>query len=138
MPTVERIENWRGQDVLDRAGGKAGRLEEVYYDAAGQEPVLISIKHGLLGHQVKLVPVLDAALSRDYVRLPYSGEQIDQTPGVSVGDELSSEQAAAVCALFGVTLPSKGPLYAGSQLERRLAASDPGGPGTAAQDLGRP
>lgn len=43
MPTVERIETWRGQDVLDSAGEKAGRLEEVYYDAAGQEPTLISI-----------------------------------------------------------------------------------------------
>jgi hypothetical protein len=42
---VESIESWRGQDVLDSAGEKAGRLQEVYYDAAGDEPVLISIKH---------------------------------------------------------------------------------------------
>ena len=47
MPTVESIESWRGQDVLDSAGEKAGRLEEVFYDAAGDEPVLISIKHGM-------------------------------------------------------------------------------------------
>ena len=38
MPTVERIESWHGQDVLDDAGQKAGRLEEVYYDAGGQDP----------------------------------------------------------------------------------------------------
>ncbi len=75
MPTVEGLESWRGQDVLDSAGEKVGRLQEVYYDAAGQEPVLISIKHGRLGHQVKLAPLSDAAVSRDYVRLPFSGEQ---------------------------------------------------------------
>ena len=38
VPKVESIESWRGQDVLDSAGEKAGRLEEVYYDAAGDEP----------------------------------------------------------------------------------------------------
>ena len=99
MPTVERIESWRGQDVLDSAGEKLGRLEEVYYDAAGDEPVLISIKHGRLGHQVKLAPLSDAAVSRDYVRLPFTGEQLAGAPDVTVGDELTAEQCAAVCAL---------------------------------------
>ena len=99
MPTLERIESWRGQDVLDDAGQKAGRLEEVYYDASGSDPVVISIKHGLLGRQVQLVPIADAVLSRDYLRLPFSGEQIGQSPSLSIEDELNSEQVAAVAAL---------------------------------------
>jgi hypothetical protein len=119
VPTVESIESWRGQDVLDRAGEKAGRLEEVYYDAAGDEPVLISIKHGRLGHQVKLAPVSDAAVSRDYVRLPFTGEQLGGAPDVTVGDELTAEQCAAVCALFAVPCPSSGPLVGASLLARR-------------------
>jgi hypothetical protein len=49
MPTLERIENWRGQDVLDGSGEKAGRLDEVYYDATGHEPILLSVKHGCSG-----------------------------------------------------------------------------------------
>jgi hypothetical protein len=119
VPTVEGIESWRGQDVLDSAGEKVGRLQEVYYDAAGQEPVLISIKHGRLGHQVKLAPLSDAAVSRDYVRLPFSGEQLGGAPDVTVGDELTTEQCAAVCALFGVRCPSSGPLVSASLLARR-------------------
>ena len=118
MPTVESIESWRGQDVLDSAGEKAGRLEEVYYDAAGDEPVLISIKHGRLGHQVKLAPLSDAAVSRDYVRLPFTGEQLGGAPDVTVGDELTAEQGAAVCALFAVR-QSSGPLVGASLLARR-------------------
>jgi PRC-barrel domain len=101
MQTVEGIESWRGQDVLDVAGEKAGRLEEVYYDGTGQEAVLISIKRGRLGRQVKLAPLADFAVSRDYVRLPFTGEQINGSPDVTVGDELTAEQGAAVCALFG-------------------------------------
>jgi hypothetical protein len=118
VPTVESIESWRGQDVLDSAGEKVGRLEEVYYDAAGDEPVLISIKHGRLGHQVKLAPLSDAAVSRDYVRLPFTGEQLGGAPDVTVGDELTAEQGAAVCALFAVS-QSSGPLVGASLLARR-------------------
>ena len=118
MPTVESIESWRGQDVLDSAGEKAGRLEDVYYDAAGDQPVLISIKHGRLGHQVKLAPVSDAAVSRDYVRLPFTGEQLGGAPDVTVGDELTAEQCAAVLALFAVR-QSSGALVGASLLARR-------------------
>jgi len=124
MPSVERIESWHGQDVLDDAGEKTGRLEEVYYDAGGQDPVLISIKHGMLGRQVQLVPVADAVLSRDYLRLPFTGEQIGQSPTVSVEDELNSDQVAAIAALFKVTLSSSGPLYGATLLERRRSEAE--------------
>jgi hypothetical protein len=123
---VESIESWRGQDVLDSAGEKAGRLEEVYYDAAADEPVLISIKHGRLSHHVKLAPLSDAAVSRDYIRLPFAGEQIGGAPDVTVGDELTAEQSAAVCALFAVR-GSRGPLVAADLLARRRDEAEQAG-----------
>jgi len=57
--------------------------------------VLISIKHGMLGRQVQLVPAADAVLRRDYVRLPFSGEQIAQSPSLSIEDELTSERSVS-------------------------------------------
>jgi PRC-barrel domain len=119
MPTVEHIESWHGQDVLDRAGEKAGRLEDVYYDSTAQEPILVSVKHGMLGRQVSLVPAAEAVLGRDYLRVPYSAEQIQHAESGSAADELSSEQVAAVGVLFNLTLPSSGPLYSASLIERR-------------------
>jgi hypothetical protein len=124
MATIEHIETWRGQDVLDDAGQKAGRLEEVYYDAAAEEPILLSIKRGMLGHQVTLVPAIDAVLSRDYLRVPYSTDQISRSQSGSVGDELSTEQVAAVGALFKVTLPSDGTLYSATLIERRRVEAE--------------
>ncbi len=119
MPTIERIESWHGEDVLDGAGGKAGRLEDVYYDPTTHEPVLLSVKHGMLGRQVALVPAEEAVLSRDYLRVPYSAEQIQHAESGSAEEEFSREQVAAVGALFDVTLPSSGPLYSASLIERR-------------------
>jgi PRC-barrel domain len=121
MLRVEQVESWRGQDVLDSAGEKAGRLEEVYYDANGQEPVLISIKHGHLGRHVSLLPGSEMVVSRDYIRLPFPGEEISRSPHVSAGDEVAPEAAAAVHTLFKVAVASSGPLYASSVLEQRRA-----------------
>jgi septin family protein len=124
MPTVERIETWRGQDVLDQAGAKAGHLEEVYYDSSRSEPVLICVKHGMLGRQLRLVPVADAVLCRDYVRVPFTAEQIDGSQIASVEDELSSEQVDAIGALFKLTLSVSGPVYSAGLIERRRAEAE--------------
>ncbi len=124
MPTVEGIETWRGQDVLDNAGEKAGSLGEVYYDATGENPILFSVKHGMLGRQVSLVPAAEVVLSHDYLRVPYSAEQISQSQSSSVEDELSSEQVAAVGALFKLDPPASGPAYSASLIERRRAEAE--------------
>jgi len=96
-------------------------LDEVYYAPATSEPVLLSVKHGLLGRQVALIPAAEAVVSRDYVRVPYSAEQIERAQRGGVEDELSGEEIAAVAALFGVALPSSGPLYSASLIKRRHA-----------------
>ena len=87
------------------AARRWGHLDDVYYDPATSQPVL-SVKHGLLGRQVALIPAVEAVLSRDYVRVPYSAEQIERAQRGRVEDELSGEQIAAVGALFRVNLPS--------------------------------
>jgi sporulation protein YlmC with PRC-barrel domain len=123
MRTVEYIENWRGQDVLDADGEKAGRLDEVYYDATATEVVLFSVKHGLLGRQATLVPALEAVFSRDYVRVPYSAGQMQEAESGQVGDELTDEHVDAVAALYKVSLPS-GPLHSASLIQRRRAEAE--------------
>jgi sporulation protein YlmC with PRC-barrel domain len=118
MPILERIENWHGQDVLDVSGEKVGHLDDVYYDPATQEPVLLSVKSGLLGRQVALVPIAEAVLSRDYVRVPYTSEQVKQAQSGRVDEELTAEQVASVGSLFGLTLPASRSLQSASLIER--------------------
>lgn len=123
MPTVERIETWRGQDVMDSAGEKAGRLEEVYYDADAREPVLLLIKHGMIGHNLTLIPAAEAVLCRDYLRVPYDSDQINQAKSEGA-DELNAEQVTALCTLFNATTPSTGPVYSASLIERRRVEAE--------------
>jgi hypothetical protein len=37
MIPVENLGDWRGQEVVDPAGEKLGKLEEVYYDGETDE-----------------------------------------------------------------------------------------------------
>ena len=124
MPFVERIEAWRGEDVLDAGGEKIGRLEEVYYDPSTQQPVLLSVKSGILGRQLALVPAERATVSRNYVRVPYTGEQVGHSQGFRAEDELTGEQVAAVGAVFGLGWPVDGPLHSASLIERQLIEAE--------------
>jgi len=55
MLEVEHIEAWRGQEVHDTHGESLGKLDEVFFDARTGEPLLLSIKSGLLGRHYGLV-----------------------------------------------------------------------------------
>lgn len=123
MWTVEYVENWRGQDLLDADGEKAGRLDEVYYNAAATEVVLFSVKHGRLGRQATLVPALEAVFSRDYIRVPYGAEQIQEAESGQLGGELTGEHVDAVAALYQVSLPS-GPLHSATLIHQRRAEAE--------------
>lgn len=65
------------------------------------------------------MPAAETVVSRDYVRVPYSAEQIQDADSGSAAEELSSDQVAAVGVLFDLTLSSSGPLYSSSLIERR-------------------
>jgi hypothetical protein len=91
----------------------------VYYDPNATEPVLICVKHGALVSHLALIPAADAVLCHDYVQVPFSAEQINTSQTNSVEDELSSEQVAAIGALFKLTLASSGAVYSTALIERR-------------------
>lgn len=80
MLEVEQVEQWRGEAVVDRDGEKVGKLEDVYTDAGSGEPVVASISSGFMGRNSILVPLEGATLSREYLRLAISEEQLKDAP----------------------------------------------------------
>ena len=49
MFDVDDIRDWRGLPVVDKDGGKIGKLEAVYFDTATEEPTFATVKVGLAG-----------------------------------------------------------------------------------------
>jgi hypothetical protein len=71
MREIEAIQDWKGQDVVDVAEQKVGKLEDVWFRVDGAQAVLISVKSGLLGRKRHLVPLQGSTVTRSYVRVAF-------------------------------------------------------------------
>ena len=49
MFDVDDIRDWRGLPVVDKDGGRIGKLEAVYFDTATEEPTFATVKVGMPG-----------------------------------------------------------------------------------------
>lgn len=107
MFEVERIEDWRGQDVVDSEDEKVGKLEEIFTDIKTSEPSIGCVKTGLFGRRLTLVPLEGATLTRDHLRLPYSKDQIKGAPQADSGGQLDGERERDIFNYFGVAQPER-------------------------------
>jgi hypothetical protein len=98
---AEHLEAWRGQQVLDPAGEDLGKLDEVYLNAGDHEPVLIFVRRGLLGRHSHLIPVNDATVGPDYVRVAHQREMVEQSAGPGDG-ALDAEALDSVGEVYGL------------------------------------
>ena len=124
MASIERILDWRGQDIFDRDGERLGKLDEVYYDRASGEAMLASVKSGLLGRRAALVSLRGATAGRDYVRVAFSAEQVGQTTDVEIAETLSREALSQARGVYGLELDDGAQLEAATLVERRRAAAE--------------
>jgi len=124
---VEHIEEWRGQHVLDCDGQQIGKLEEVFYDVASGEPVLLSVKSGLLGRHLRLIPLAGASVGHDYVRVAYGSEEIEEIEHAedsSAQGILGREQTDRIAALYGLDLAEGIELESASVIAGRRAQAE--------------
>jgi hypothetical protein len=99
---VENIAEWRGQDVVDDAGAKLGRLAEIYFDGETDEPTFAGVKSGLVSKSLTLVPLAHASVGRDFVRVRHSKGDFKNAPSFDTDAELSLEDEAAAYRHYGL------------------------------------
>lgn len=105
MPEVERIEEWRGQEVIDPDGEKLGKLAEVFFRSGTDEAVFGAVKHGLLGRKAVMVALAGATLSREYVRVTQTKAEVDAAPTFDDAEGLSATAADTLARHYGLALP---------------------------------
>lgn len=101
MQTQVNIEQWRGAKAVDVNGDKVGTVDEVYLDRGSQQPEWVTISTGLFGTRTSFVPIGDAQLVEDEVRLGYSKDQIKDAPNVDADGALSREEERALYEHYG-------------------------------------
>jgi hypothetical protein len=104
---VERIEEWRGQDVLDRDGNRIGKLEDLFSDTHDGTASLGCVKSGRIAKHFSLLPLAGASVGRDHVRVPYTKEQVESAPSVGTNGRITRADELLVARHYGVTPPER-------------------------------
>jgi len=101
MRTLEDVQAWRGQDVVDRDGDKVGKLEDIYLDRESGQPEWVAVKTGLFGNKVTFVPLDGADPGEGGVRVAYDKATIKDAPNIDADGRLSSEEERRLYDHYG-------------------------------------
>ena len=97
--TISRV---IGQDVYDESGEKIGSAAEVYLDDETGEPEWVTVRTGLFGTKESFVPIRNADLTNDGVRVPVSKTQVKDAPKIDTDGHLSPEEEQELYRYYGM------------------------------------
>ncbi|HET9104664.1 MAG TPA: PRC-barrel domain-containing protein [Solirubrobacteraceae bacterium] len=124
MIAIERIEDWRGQAVVDRHGENLGKLDEVFYAPGTTEPVLIAVRSGLLGRKSSLIPLHGASAGRDRIQVAHDQATIDATADIHRGETPTVDELTALGEAYGIRLTAGDPLQSATERDAQRAEGE--------------
>ena len=97
--TISRV---IGQDVYDESGEKIGSAAEVYLDDETGQPEWVTVRTGLFGTKESFVPIRNADLTNDGVRVPVSKSQVKDAPKIDTDGHLSPQEEQELYRYYGM------------------------------------
>src|SRR4051794_25087864 len=97
--TISRV---IGQDVYDESGEKIGSASEVYLDDETGQPEWVTVRTGLFGTKESFVPIRNADLTDDGVRVPVSKAQVKDAPKIDTEGHLSPQEEEELYRYYGM------------------------------------
>jgi len=88
--------------VVSEADGKIGKVGTVYLDDDTQQPSWVTVKTGLFGTAESFVPLSEANLSGDEVRVSYSKDKVKDAPRMDTDSELSPAEEDELYRYYGL------------------------------------
>src|SRR3954468_21943608 len=102
MIGTETISRVIGQDVYDASGQKIGSASEVYLDDESGQPEWVTVKTGLFGTKESFVPIKDADLADNGLRVPVSKAKVKDAPKIDTDGHLSPEEEQELYRYYGL------------------------------------
>jgi uncharacterized protein (TIGR02271 family) len=100
--TADQISALYDATVVSSTDGKIGSVGNVYLDDDTQAPSWVTVKTGLFGTSESFVPLADATLEGDEIRVSYSKDQVKDAPRLDTDAELSPEEEERLYSHYGV------------------------------------
>jgi uncharacterized protein (TIGR02271 family) len=89
-------------NVTGHNGEKLGKVDNVYMDNETGRPEWASVKTGMFGSHVSLVPLATAEYRDGALQVPYSKQQVQDAPHHDPGKELSVDDERELFSHYGV------------------------------------
>ncbi|WP_432571951.1 DUF2382 domain-containing protein [Kineococcus sp. SYSU DK005] len=118
-----------GTTVYDNDGDKIGKVDEVYLDNATNQPEWVSVKTGLFGSNVSLIPLSQASVSGEKITVPFEKAKVKDAPHHDPGHELSERDEDDLYAYYGIA-------SSGGSVTGTSTTGTTGTAGTGTADLG--
>jgi uncharacterized protein (TIGR02271 family) len=106
MIGTETISRVIGKDVYDQSGEKIGSASEVYLDDESGQPEWVTVRTGLFGTKESFVPIRNADLTDDGVRVPVSKNQVKDAPKIDTDGHLSPQEEQELYRHYGLDFGS--------------------------------
>jgi uncharacterized protein (TIGR02271 family) len=104
----DRILQHRGNDLVDREGGKIGSIEEIYLDAETDEPEWALVNTGLFGTKQTFVPLREASETEGGLAVPFDKSTVKDAPKVDPDGQLTHDEEAELYRYYGMEYSSPG------------------------------
>jgi uncharacterized protein (TIGR02271 family) len=118
--TISRV---IGKDVYDQSGSKIGSASEVYLDDESGQPEWVTVRTGLFGTKESFVPIRDADLTDDGVRVSVSKDQVKDAPKIDTDGHLSPQEEQELYRYYGL---GAGTQTSGMETTQRTGMTDRG------------
>jgi hypothetical protein len=120
-PTVAHrdFSEWHGRELVDRDGERIGKLEDVYFDVATDQPQFATVKEGLLGRHLTFVPLTGITIGPDNLQVSASKAEVKGAPNLDLeGDELAQSDESTLYHYYKLNY-TKSDTPSGRRLARR-------------------
>ncbi|MCZ2837970.1 PRC and DUF2382 domain-containing protein [Modestobacter sp. VKM Ac-2985] len=103
MIGTETLDRVIGADVIDADGNKIGTASEVFLDDQSGNPEWVTVKTGMFGTKESFVPIRDADLTGDGLRVPVSKDAVKDAPRIDSDGHLSPDEESQLYRHYNMT-----------------------------------
>ncbi len=103
MISNEQVRTLIGGEVVDNTGNKIGKVGQVYLDDTTGAPEWATVKTGLFGTSQSFVPLAQASMDGDRLRVPYGHDEVKEAPRVEDDAHLSPQDEAGLYRHYGMS-----------------------------------
>jgi uncharacterized protein (TIGR02271 family) len=112
MPETTEAYDFYGRTLIDRAGEKIGKIDQLYHDEQGGQPEWATVHTGLLGTKSHFVPLAGASPDGEDLRVDVSKEQVKDAPSIDPDGQLSEQEESRLFEHYRIPYTEEGSVTA--------------------------